>query len=319
MLSVLADQEGVASRRQLLAAGLHDHDIRRLLRRRELATVHPGVFVDHTGAPSWIQRAWAGVLWAWPAALSGESALRATDGPGRQRDHAGDIQVAVAHGRTVKALPGLTIVRRRGLESDVLWNLGPPRIRYEEAVLDVAMGAVSDLDAVAALSSACGGRRTTAARLLATAAQRRRVPRRAWIRAVLQDVADGTSSVLEHGYLDRVERAHGLPAGRRQVRAVTTAGPVYRDVESCESVIVELDGRLFHSAADARARDLERDLDATIDGRTTVRLGWAQVFDRACSTAQKLALVLRNEGWTGEIHRCSSTCRYRGDLQSPDD
>lgn len=41
--------------------------------------------------------------------------------------------------------------------------------------------------------------------------------RRAWLRDVLEDVALGTCSLLEHGYLTRVERPHGLPRCLRQV------------------------------------------------------------------------------------------------------
>ena len=47
--------------------------------------VHPGVYVNHTGELTWLQRAWAAVLFAWPAALSHDSALRAADGPGSTR------------------------------------------------------------------------------------------------------------------------------------------------------------------------------------------------------------------------------------------
>ena len=35
--------------------------------------LHPGVYVDHTGEPSWLQLAWASVLLCWPAALAGHS------------------------------------------------------------------------------------------------------------------------------------------------------------------------------------------------------------------------------------------------------
>lgn len=53
-------QRGVIARRQLLERGATDNDVRRWVRRRDLARVLPGVFVDHTGPPSWSQRAWAG-------------------------------------------------------------------------------------------------------------------------------------------------------------------------------------------------------------------------------------------------------------------
>jgi hypothetical protein len=194
-----------------------------------------------------VQRAWAGVLYAWPAALTGESALRAAEGPGRTKPREIGIHVAVAQERKVVSRPGLRIERRRSLDAIVLWNLGPPRIRYEEAVLDVALEATTGIDAIAVISSACGGRRTHAARLAAAVAARPRVPRRAWITAVLHDVAEGTCSVLEHGYLDRVERPHGLPPALRQLRTVAAGGTVYRDAEIAGHVVIELDGRLFHA------------------------------------------------------------------------
>ncbi|SFB90212.1 hypothetical protein SAMN04487968_102223 [Nocardioides terrae] len=60
----------------------------------------------------------------------------------------------------------------------------------------------------------------------------------------------------------------------------------------------ELDGRLGHDGSAARDRDLERDLDAAVDaGRTTIRIGWGQVFDRPCSTAAELGRLLQQRGW----------------------
>src|SRR3546814_8158325 len=67
---LLAEQDGVISRRQAHALGLQPHDLERLVRRRVWARVIPGVFVNHTGPPSWRQRAWAGVLHYEPAALA---------------------------------------------------------------------------------------------------------------------------------------------------------------------------------------------------------------------------------------------------------
>ncbi|MGI8522565.1 MAG: hypothetical protein ACR2K3_04535 [Nocardioides sp.] len=62
---LLAVQSGVVSRAQVLAAGGTDADLARLVRRRELVRLHEGVFVDHTGQPTWQQRAWAAVLCCW--------------------------------------------------------------------------------------------------------------------------------------------------------------------------------------------------------------------------------------------------------------
>jgi hypothetical protein len=310
LLGTLARQDGVVSRSQAIAAGLAQHDIRRLLRRREWARVHSGVYVDHTGALTWNQRAWAAVLFSWPSALYGESALRAARGPGmRAHDDSGPIHVAVerSRGRLVEP-PGVRVHHLVRLGPRVQWNLGPPRMRFDEAALELAGLASSDFEAIARLADACQSRRTTAARMRVALRARPRSGRRGLLDATLADVAAGTCSVLEHGYVTRVERPHGLPAGSRQVRADSSAGVIYRDVDY-DPVILELDGRLFHDTATQRDRDFERDLDAAVDGRATVRLSYGQVFERPCSTAGKVARVLARHGVAVEPRPCGPACQ----------
>jgi hypothetical protein len=301
----LVEQSGVIARGQARASGLSEVDVRRLLRRREWVVVHPGVYVNHTGELTWLQRAWAAVLFAWPAALSHDSALRAADGPGKHTEEV--IHVAVGRDRRIAAPPRVCIHRMTHLHDRTQWNLGPPRVRYEDAALDVGLASATDLAALGVVASAVQSRRTTAARMLARLDARLRTPRRAWLEGVLEDVATGACSVLEHGFLNRVERAHGLPRAERQPRATATLGVVYRDVEY-EMLIVELDGRLFHDSAAQRDRDMDRDLDAAADGRTTIRLGYGQVFDRPCATALRLAALLRQRGWCGSATPCGVDC-----------
>ena len=267
--------------------------------------VHPGVYVNHTGELTWLQRAWAAVLFAWPAALSHDSALRAADGPGKHPEEL--IHVAVGRDRRIAAPPRVRIHRMTHLDTRTHWNLGPPRVRYEDAALDVGIASSTDLAALGVVASAVQSRRTTAARMLDRLDARLRTPRRAWLEGVLEDVATGACSVLEHGFLDLVERAHGLPRAERQPRATATLGVVYRDVEY-ETLIVELDGRLFHDSAAQRDRDMDRDLDAAVDGRTTIRLGYGQVFDRPCATALRLEALLRQRGWRGSATPCGVDC-----------
>jgi hypothetical protein len=110
--------------------------------------------------------------------------------------------------------------------------------------------------------------------------------------------------VLEHGYLTRVERPHGLPTARRQVRE-SLSGTVYRDVTYDDfGRVVELDGRLGHDRVEDRDRDLDRDLDVAVVGRASVRLGWGQVFRRPCRTAKSIGRWLQAGGWTGRPFRC---------------
>ncbi|MDP9822098.1 type IV toxin-antitoxin system AbiEi family antitoxin domain-containing protein [Nocardioides massiliensis] len=317
LADLLAAQNGVVSRSQLGECDLAPHRIRRLLRTRELASIHPGVYVDHTGPPSWIQRAWAGCLHAWPAALWGPSALRAAEGPGRRATTGvGDeetIHVAIHHARRVRAVSGVTVHRVVDLDEQTLWNLGPPRQRPEDAALDAATHErLPAMDRIGVLARVLGARATTAARTRAALDRRARFPDRAWFEQLLDDLAKGTASVLEHGYLTLVERPHDLPTARRQVWARTASGSVFRDAEYDEQVIVELDGRLFHDSTRSRDRDMDRDLDAALDGRMTVRIGYGQVFDRPCATAGRVGAILRRHGIGDGAHPCGAGCVAAG-------
>jgi hypothetical protein len=308
LVDLLDLQAGLVSRRQALERGLTSNDIRRLVRCRDLTVVHRGVYVSHTGPLTWLQRAWAAVLAIEPAALSHSSALRAADGPGRRGDEP-VIHVAVDRSRNIAAPAGVDLHRMSNFENRVQWNCSPPRVRVEEALLDRAADAANDFAAISVLADGVQSRRTTAARLSVALSGRPRIVRRHFLAGVLADLAEGTCSVLEHGYLTRVERPHGLAVARRQVSA-SARGPIYRDVEyRPHGLIIELDGRLFHDNATARDQDLDRDLDAAVDGLLTVRIGWGQVFDRPCSTAHRVGKLLGARGWTGVVATCPH-CAY---------
>ena len=122
----------------------------------------------------------------------------------------------------------------------------------------------------------------------------------------------GAASVLERGYLDRVERAHGLPTADRQRVDRIAGGRVYRDAPyPAYSLCVELDGLLDHSALRDRDRDMERDLQTATTTTRTVRLGWGQVYDRPCRTAAAVGRLLQLGGWSGSPRPCSTACAVR--------
>lgn len=301
----------MVSRRQLLTAGATENDVRRMLRRHELTVWHPGVYAVRAGSATWLQRAWGSVLACWPAVLDRDSALRAENGPGwRGRDDELPIQVAVDLRRTCRVDPGRIDVRRVAhLTQLARVDRNPPRMRVEQAVLDSAIGRSRELDRIEVLARATRSRMTTADRLVAALDSRAKVPDREWLASVLRDVRDGTHSVLEHGYLTLVERAHGLPAADRQLPGVG----LYRDAGYERfGLYVELDGRLDHSGAADRADDLARDLAAAADGRRTVRLGWGQVFETGCQTAVHVGLLLEYGGWRGSPVACGVGCPVLG-------
>ncbi|WP_300676106.1 type IV toxin-antitoxin system AbiEi family antitoxin domain-containing protein [Nocardioides sp.] len=317
---LLDHQHGVVSRTQVLGCGYPASEVRRRIRRQEWARVSDGVFINHTGPLTWIQRAWAAVLSAWPAALAGESAWRAAGGPGRFDDDA-PITVAVARHRHLTPTEGVTLRRAARFPLRVVWNASPPRMRFEDVALDLAAAAATEDAAIGWLADAAQARLTTADYLLQAVRERPRLPRRRFLGAVLLDVRAGTCSVLEHGYLSRVELAHGLPTPERPT-PTTPGRPGFRSLAyPAYDVLIELDGRLARSRPGDRARgpnrDRDRDLDpdhdppvdqdlaaATAREPLTLRLGWPQVFETPCDTARKIAVVLARRGWTGVPTRC---------------
>lgn len=309
LAETLADQDGVIGRHQVLAHGFTQNDIRRRLRRREWVLVHPGVYVDHTGRLTWKQRAWAAVLVAWPAALAGESALRAASGPGRAprpgMPEDAPIVVAIDRRRTIKSVDGVVFRPTARITARVQWNTSPPRMRLEEALLDLASITTDRETPISLLSDAVQARLTTAERLIDSLTARPRITRRIYLMAILTDVRDGTCSVLEHAYLHQIEQRHGLPLGTRQA-PFEAPRRGFRDVDYTPwPLLVELDGRIGHSRSRDRDRDLERDLDALVlQQARTVRLGWGQVLDRPCETARKIAHLLTAAGWAGTFTPC---------------
>jgi len=299
-------QGGVIARTQVLECGFGSAYVRQQLRCRAWVAVYPGVYATHTGALSWHQRVWAAILDACPAAASHDSALSAA-GVGREPRRDDPIHIAVEAGRKVTRRPGVIVHHRSLFNQDVLDHTTPPRVRLEEALIDVASETLNEMKTIATLSDAVGSRRTTPDRLLSAVVRRTRLRHRMLIEGLLADLRDGACSALEHSYLTRVERPHGLPSPVRQ--APTGAGrPGFRDLDYPDwGLVIELDGRAHHDNARDRDRDLERDLDAAVVlDRHTIRLGWGQAHVRSCSTAVKVGRYLSLLGWPDSPHPCTS-------------
>lgn len=298
-------QGGVISRAQLRELHARDHDIRRLVRNRELAAIHPGVYVNHTGNPTWGQRAWAAVLACWPAALAGRSALP-------KPPERAPIEVMVPMGRTVRAPEGVIVRRRARFEGYVDWAAYPPRQLIAEAAIDAAGAATEVNEAFSMLADLVQGKALRAGALVEALSRRRRLRDRKLLVELIEDLEAGACSVLEREYLRRVECAHGLPAGVRQVADSVAGVAVERDVTyAAYGLVVELDGRAFHGSAAARDADHARDLDAAAArGLRTVRLTYGQVLGGACRTAARIGELLARGGWSGELTSCRD-CRQQ--------
>ncbi len=298
-------QAGTISRRQLLDAGLTPQMITTRLERHRWQQLYRGVYATFTGPPPREAWLWAAVLRAGNGAvLSHQTAAELhglIDAP------AESIFVTVPSTRRITT-PGIVIRMSGRIAEATQPNREPPRTTLEETVLDLAQLARSFDDACGWITRACGRRLTTEEKLRAALASRKKMRWRVELDDVLAASGDGIHSVLEYRYVRDVERAHGLPRSRHQVRVVIDGKTVYRDAYYEEyQVAVELDGRLAHPDNE-RWRDSQRDNKARAQSVQTCRYSWRDVYGNPCETALLQAQILRQHGWRGSPRPCSAGC-----------
>ena len=221
------------------------------------------------------------------------------------------VHVCVAHDRTLLPIAGVRVHRTSHLATRVDWRRRPPRVLPAHATLDVMETRLREGDvaaAYAALATACATREVVPRMLRAALAERPKATGRALLAGMIDDVDQGACSVLERGYLRRVERAHGLPRGERQRSSEATGRRTYLDVSyESQGVVVELDGRAFHDGPRARDDDARRDIaEAATSGAVTLRVTYGLVFGDACRTAAWIGAVLGRRGWAGRPTPCSA-------------
>jgi hypothetical protein len=178
----------------------------------------------------------------------------------------------------------------------------------EHALLGEASHKSREDAALAVVADACQQGRTTVDRLVTALEDRPSLRHRRFLLTVLEDVRAGTYSVLEHRYLTRVERPHGLPVGSRQRRVRQGRTPAYRDVDYVDlATVIELDGRVGHSDTVDAWSDLDRDVAALVAGDLTVRVGWGPVL-QPCRLAVAVGQILGQRGWTRAVRPCGPRC-----------
>ena len=308
-------QRGVITRTQAISAGLSRDAVAARLASGKWRRLHGGVYATFSGPPDRQAALWAAVLRAGPGAalshwtaaeLDGLADRPKVDDFGEASDSV--IHVTVPACRRVEPVTGVVVHRRRDAARVVHPVRLPPRIRLEETVLDL-VGVSGDVwEAVGWITRALGRRLTTADLLRQALANRSRLRWRADIVCVLSPGWAGIQSLLEFRYLRDVERPHGIPVGRRQVRARRGSAIEYRDVLYDEQKIaVELDGRSAHPN-DTRWQDVRRDNAAAASGIVTLRYGYREITARPCAIAAEIGEVLRIRGWSGSLRPCSRDC-----------
>ena len=295
----IAGQAGLVTRSQVLRAGLTDDTIAWRVKTGGWVVMHPGVYLTTPGRNDWEMRAVAGLLHVGsPSALRGSSAAFAW---GLVPSAPAVLEVVVPASRRATSRSGLTVVRSRHASERMHPVAWPHRTTVAHTVLDLSMGAgVDRFVSLAARALQLG--LVNEASLLDALSGRPNQSHRVLVVEALTDVGAGAESAAEHRYINDVERAHGLPEGRRQApaRGQQRRDNAYDDVE----VVVEIDGRLAHAGWAAQQRDSRRDREAAKGGRLTVRGYWTDVAVTPCSFALDLSDIFRARGWSDTRRPC---------------
>lgn len=307
----------VISRQQALARGRSPAQIRHLLARGTWQRLLPGVYLTHTGRPSWRERLQAALLRRGDGAVvTLECALRLWGLTDREPGILTLGEPATTHRR--RAVPGVRVRRRRRLTRAMRYGI--PVTEAAQTVIDVLAtpGRTPD-DDMALITRAVSRRTVTVDELRAELRHHPRHPRRESLGEILAAAAQGLGSAAEVRYVERVERAHGLPWMERQVPmdgaiAVADGRSRVLDLRDRERGIgLEIDGDLWHR--DKQLRDRGRDRQVAGRGGVTLRAGWVEVVERPCELAVDVALTQIARGWTGRPVPCGPGCAVSRDAR----
>jgi hypothetical protein len=268
--SVTDAQDGVASRRQLLALGLSRWDIAAELRAGRWRQHHRQTICVHTGPLGDRARLWHAVIEAGTrAVLDGTGSLLAAGLRGFETDH---VRVSIPRGGKVLTSPGALVRQTRRLRpSDVAAGGGPPRVRTPVAAVRAGLWATSDRQAALLLTMTVQQRLATAEQVAAALLDVRRDRRRRFLERVVIDLLGGAESL---GELDvaGICRRRGLPEPDRQVVRRGANGRYVLDVVwQRYRLVLEVDG-IHHMWATSIVGDALRQNDLSLQSLTVLRL-----------------------------------------------
>ncbi len=294
---VAAGQHGLILRSQAMALGLTEMMLHRRLASGALVMARPGVYLlpGHTFTPEMLLRA---ATYALPGVVSHESAAEIHDLPYVAR---GMTVISVPHRTTnrfpevvlhqstdlfahhIEEIDGLRITTVPRTIFDLASRLRPRRIRMlaEQVVVERKC----TLDEL-----------TTVMDELA----RRGRPGSASFRKVLCEIGPGVAlseSALELAGMSLLRDA-GLPEPQQQLRLPwreTRDGRV--DMAYPEArLIIELDGRRWHSRTETLEMDHKRDRAAQLAGWKVFRFTWSQLDAAPGDFTASVALALAEQG-----------------------
>ena len=266
---IAGGQHGLATRAQLLLAGVTRHQIARRLERGSLFRVHRGVYRVGHRAASVEARYLAAVLAAGDGALLAGRAAAHLLGLTKETAPAPELVTT----RQCRPL-GVKIHRARHIDRrDRTLCRGIPTTTVPRTLADLAADTSSD-DLARACHEAGLRYGTTPAQVERVLARRPNSPGAAMLRRILHGDVHVTLSRLEARFLELVEQ-DGLPLPQTNRPAggfrVDCRWPKHR-------LTVELDSYRYHNSRHSWERDLRREREARARGDDFCRYTWADVF-----------------------------------------
>lgn len=262
-------QDGMLSRRQLLAAGMTRWEIVAELRAQRWTAHGTQSICTHTGIPSAAAMRWFAMFEAGPrSALDGISALQAA---GLKNFDTDVMRVSVPRGARVVRRPGVTIRQTRRLQSSDVIEVGVRRVRPEVAAVRAALWAVSERQGATIVAMTVQQRIARPEAIAEAFLTVRRHRRKKFFDSVIHDLLDGAQAMGELDFAALCRR-HGLPEPDRQAVRRTSTGKAYLDVYwSQYRLVVEVDG-IHHLAAPAVVGDALRQNEISLASDTVLWL-----------------------------------------------
>lgn len=290
---IAADQHGVISRRQALAAGLPRGVLERRVSSGRWRPLHPGVYVPRPVPSSWHQELMAAVLRGGPEAYASHRSaaqLRSLDGI---EDAVPEI--SVTSGRRMKGV----IVHRRDPRDEprIVLIEGIRASCVERTIIELA-AVTSPFRLGLAVDDALRRRMTTISRLgfaLEEPSSRGKAGL-GGLRKVLEQRRDedGLADSPLETLLLRLLRRHGLPPPVLQFRVLDGANVVAR-LDFAYPVLrlgIEADGFRWHGGRERWARDLRRENRLKLLGWTLLHFSKEDIHDRPETVISQIRAAL---------------------------
>lgn len=308
---LLSARSRVLSRAECLRRGIKSAAIQRKVQGDRWRRLHRGVYALHSGEPDRAVQMWGALLRAGDGAIFSHQTAAEIHGFLGRPSPLIHITVPVSRNPARQEnIPGV-VIHRSGLLELARHPGSVPCTRVEDTVLDLIAASGSFDAKFDWICRAVGKRLTTPERLLESLRKRTRLPGRRDVELMLGYAAEGIMSWLELEWVKGVERPHGLPAARRQVRVRQGTGNRYLDnLYEDYRVCVELDGRAAHPESEQRHDNARDRWNLVHEKIVTMRFRVPDLSDqrRKCAAAADVASVLSDRAGSPVGTPCGTDC-----------